>query len=170
MEYRTNRRTGDKISVIGFGTSAIPQTEEKEFIKTLNLAYENGINYYDLATSDASCFPVFGKAFEGVRKNVMYQLHFGADYTKGGYGWTTDAETIKRSVDWQLRQLKTDYIDYAFIHCMDEASDWKKYKDGGTLGYIGRLKEQGVCQTYLECRPILLRWCKRYWTAWRSTW
>ena len=83
MEYRTNRRTGDKISVIGFGTSAIPQTEEKEIIKTLNLAYENGINYYDLATSDASCFPVFGKAFEGVRKNVMYQLHFGADYTKG---------------------------------------------------------------------------------------
>ncbi len=144
MEYRTNRRTGDKISVIGFGTSAIPQTEEKQFIKTLNLAYENGINYYDLATSDASCFPVFGKAFEGVRKNVMYQLHFGADYTKGSYGWTTDAETIKRSVDWQLRQLKTDYIDYAFIHCMDEASDWKKYKDGGTLGYIGRLKEQGV--------------------------
>ena len=59
MEYRTNRRTGDKISVIGFGTSAIPQTEEKEFIKTLNLAYENGLNYYDLATSDASCFPVF---------------------------------------------------------------------------------------------------------------
>ena len=49
MEYRTNRRTGDKISVIGFGTSAIPQTEEKQFIKTLNLAYENGINYYDLA-------------------------------------------------------------------------------------------------------------------------
>lgn len=29
MEYRTNKRTGNRISVIGLGTSCIAETEEK---------------------------------------------------------------------------------------------------------------------------------------------
>ena len=29
VEYRTNKRTGDRISVIGLGTSYIAETEEK---------------------------------------------------------------------------------------------------------------------------------------------
>ena len=45
MEYRTNKRTGDRISVIGLGTSYIAETEEKEAIRVLEYAYENGINY-----------------------------------------------------------------------------------------------------------------------------
>lgn len=49
MEYRTNKRTGDRISVIGLGTSYIAETEEKEAVRALEYAYENGINYADLA-------------------------------------------------------------------------------------------------------------------------
>lgn len=45
VEYRTNKRTGDRISVIGLGTSYIAETEEKEAIRALEYAYENGINY-----------------------------------------------------------------------------------------------------------------------------
>ena len=144
MEYRVNRRTGDRIGVIGFGTSSIPEASEAEFTETLELAFRNGINYYDLATSDASCFPVFGKTFSGVRSQVLYQVHFGADYAQGSYGWTTDRDRIERSVDWQLAQLKTDYIDYAFIHCMDEEEDWNRYVEGGAYARIAQLKEQGV--------------------------
>lgn len=46
---------------------------------------------------------------------MYYQVHFGADYETGDYGWTTDLETVKRQVDWQLQALKTDYINYGFI-------------------------------------------------------
>lgn len=46
----------------------------------------------------------------------MYQIHFGANYETGTYGWTTNLEKIKKSVDWQLKELKTDYINYGFIH------------------------------------------------------
>ena len=56
-----------------------------------------------------------------MRRQVLYQVHFGANYAAGKpYSWTTDLETVKRSVAWQLEQLRTDYIDYGFIHCMDE--------------------------------------------------
>ncbi len=144
MEYRTNKRTGDRISVIGLGTSYIAETEEKEAIRALEFACENGINYADLATAGAKTFAYYGKAFSSVRKNMYYQVHFGANYESGEYGWTTDAETIRRSVDAQLTALKTDYIDYGFIHCLDEEKDWQAYQEGGALAYLLEQKKQGV--------------------------
>lgn len=63
MEYRTNRRTGDKISIIGLGASSISQAGEKEGIETLKMAFDNGINYFDLAGGDVECFPYYGEAF-----------------------------------------------------------------------------------------------------------
>ena len=115
MEYRTNKRTGDRISVIGLGTSYIAETEEKEAVQALEYAYENGINYADLATADAKTFIYYGKAFSSVRKNLFYQVHFGANYESGAYGWTMNVETIRRSVDAQLTALQTDYIDAGVI-------------------------------------------------------
>ena len=116
MDYRINRRTGDKISIIGLGASSISQAGGNEGIETLQMAYENGINYFDLAAGDAQCFKYYGEAFKDVRDKVMYQIHFGANYETGTYGWTTNLEKIKKSVDWQLKELKTDYINYGFIH------------------------------------------------------
>ena len=116
MEYRINKRTGDHISVIGLGTSYIAEAEEKEAIQALEYAYENGINYADLATADAKTFIYYGKAFSSVRKDMYYQVHFGANYESGTYGWTTNVETIRRSVDAQLTALNTDYIEFCVIH------------------------------------------------------
>lgn len=144
MEYRINKRTGDKISVLGFGTSYIAQADEKDAIATIRQAYEGGVNYFDLATAESRTFPYFGAALGDVRKNVRYQIHFGANYTGGPYGFTLDAEAIKKSIHWQLEKLGTDYIDYGFIHCLDEAADWRKYQKNGALAFLMELKEQGV--------------------------
>lgn len=144
MEYRTNHRTGDKISILGFGTSYIAEANEKDAVATIRRAYEGGINYFDLATAESKTFSYFGTALSAVRKNVNYQVHFGADYDSGTYGWSTDGETIRRSVEWQLAQLKTDYIDYGFIHCIDELSDWQEYQKNGAFSYLMQMKEQGV--------------------------
>lgn len=54
MEYRINRRTGDKISIIGIGTSSISEADEKEAVETLRKAFESGINYFDLASADCA--------------------------------------------------------------------------------------------------------------------
>ena len=144
MKYRTNKRTGDKISEIGMGTAYVVEAEKKEAVKTVRHAFEGGINYYDLAAGDGSAFAIFGEALSDVRDKVLYQIHFGADYSKGTYGWTLNLDAIKRSVDKQLTDLKTGYIDYGFIHCQDEHSDWEKYQKNGVLEYILQLKDQGV--------------------------
>ena len=122
MIYRTLPHGGEKISIIGLGNSSIGSSGEEETEKTIALALENGVNYFDMAAGDASPFPAYGRAISGCRERVYFQMHFGADYRSGKYGWTLDLEDIKRSIDWQLKALKTDYIDFGFLHCLDEAN------------------------------------------------
>lgn len=75
---------------------------------------------------------------------MFYQVHFGANYETGEYGWTTSLDKVKRQVDWQLKELKTDYIDFGFIHCLDSEDDWKQYQKNGVLDYLLEMKKSGV--------------------------
>ncbi|MBQ3411942.1 MAG: aldo/keto reductase [Oscillospiraceae bacterium] len=144
MKYRVNRKTGDSISEIGLGSSYMYEAGMDEAVRALRRAAEGGINYFDLAAGNGKTFPMYGEAFRDIRKDIFFQIHFGADYTKGEYGWSLDLDTIKRSVDKQLRELKTDYIDYGFIHCQDEISDWETYLKNGVYDYILALQKEGV--------------------------
>ncbi len=144
MEYRKLPHGTEEISIIGMGTSSIGAAGEAEAQATMELALEHGVNYFDLASADAVPFPAFGRAIAGQRDKVYFQIHFGANYETGEYGWTTDLETIKRSAAWQLDALQTDYIDFGFLHCMDEASDLHTVQTNGVLDLILDLKKQGV--------------------------
>ena len=139
MRYRKHTKTGDQISEIGMGSAYLYEADHDEAIAALRTAYEGGINYFDLAAGDGLAFTLWGEALADVRKQVLYQIHFGADYSKGTYGWSLDLDTVKKSVEWQLRELKTDYIDYGFIHCQDEQADWETYRKNGIYRYIQSL-------------------------------
>lgn len=144
MEYRKLPKGQEEISIIGFGGSSIHQSSEKEAVDVIETAIEQGINYFDMAVSEACSFDYYRKAFEGRRKDVYLQMHFGADYSSGKYGWTTDKETVNQGMDWLLKKLQTDYIDFGFIHCIDEESDLHNYIEGGVLAHIEELKKQGM--------------------------
>ena len=144
MEYRILPHGGEKIGVIGMGSSVIGAQPEEEIIAAVRAAFESGVNYSDMAGGHAAIFAAYGKALQGIRDKVYLQIHFGADYTSGEYGWTTELDEIKKSVAWQLENLQTDYIDVGFIHCLDEESDLAAYQANGVLDYVLDLKKQGV--------------------------
>lgn len=144
MEYRKLPHGQEQISMIGLGSSSLGPCGEEEMEKTVAMAIENGVNYFDMAAGDASPFPAYGRAVAGCRSQVYFQVHFGADYGSGKYGWTLKLDEIKRSVDWQLKALRTDYIDFGFIHCLDEEADLEAALRQGILGYMEELKNQGV--------------------------
>lgn len=144
MEYRKLPHGDEQISVIGMGASVVGEQAEIDIIETVHFALDAGINYFDMAGGHASIFPAYGKALEGNREKAMLQVHFGANYVTGEYGWTTNLDTIKKSIDWQLKNLKTDYIDFGFIHCLDEQADLVAYEKNGVLKFIMDLKTQGV--------------------------
>ena len=144
MVYRKLPHGGEEISIIGIGSSAIQASSDQEIEETVRYAVENGVNYFDMASAEAKPFSAYGRALSDCRKNVYFQIHFGADYSTGSYGWTTNLDRIKRSIDWQLTSLKTDYIDFGFIHCLDEISDLESMQNGGAIEHILKLKKQGV--------------------------
>lgn len=144
MLYRKLPRGEEKLSILGIGTSSIQASGEREIENIVSTAIENGINFFDMASSEAKPFAAYGRAIAGVRDRVYFQIHFGANYETGVYGWTTNLDTVKRSVDWQLKSLRSDYIDFGFIHCMDESADLHEVEKNGVIRYIEELKQQGV--------------------------
>lgn len=144
MEYRVHRRTGDSISAIGIGTGPVFEASEKEGVGAFAYACERGVNFVDFATAGAKTFEYAGRALACVREKMLYQVHFGANYETGEYGWTTELETVKRQVDWQMKELKTDYIDFGFIHCLDSPSDWTAYRENGVLDFLLEMKKAGA--------------------------
>ncbi len=131
MEYRKLPHGPEQISVIGMGASVVGEQKHEDIVKTVEYALDAGINYFDMAGGHATIFQAYGEVMAHRRKEAMLQVHFGANYVTGEYGWTTNLDTVKKSVDWQLKQLKTDYIDFGFIHCLDEASDLQTYEKNG---------------------------------------
>lgn len=144
MLYRKLPKGEEEISILGIGTSSIQASGEKEIEEIVVTAIENGINFFDMASSEAKPFAAYGRAMAGVRDKVYVQIHFGANYETGTYGWTTNLDTVRRSIDWQLKELKTDYIDFGFIHCIDESADLHEVEKNGIIRYIEELKDQGV--------------------------
>lgn len=144
MEYRKLPHGEEQISIIGLGNSSLGAAGEREIAATVTMALEAGVNYFDMAAGDAAPFPAYGRAVAGCREKVYFQVHFGADYRSGKYGWTLELDEIKRSVEWQLKALRTDYIDFGFLHCIDELSDLEAARAQGTLAYLEELKRQGV--------------------------
>lgn len=144
MEYRKLPHGDEQISVIGLGTSVVGEASVKNVVETVTFALDSGINYIDLAGGHAAIFPGIGEALAGRRTDAYLQLHFGADYTSGEYGWNPTLEGVKRSVAWQLEQLKTDYIDFGFMHCLDESGDLADYERNGVLRYLLDMQAQGV--------------------------
>lgn len=144
MEYRKLPKGKEQISILGLGSSSVGASGKKEIEETAAAALENGINFFDMASSDSAPFEAYGNVMGDCRGQVFFQIHFGANYETGKYGWTVNLDTIKRSVDWQLKALKTDYIDFGFIHCIDEEADLDRVISGGILDYICDLQKDGV--------------------------
>lgn len=146
MEYRLlpHGNENEKFSVLGLGMGGIGKTSPDEIEKIIRKAIENGINFFDLCTAGATYAPV-GRAIKDRREKVFLQVHFGAVYDENGeYGWCRDFETIKSTFLWELEQLGTDYVDFGFLHCVDEDEDLDDLLKIGVLDYLKELKKQGV--------------------------
>ena len=116
MEYRKLPRGTEEISILGLGNSSMGQSGEKEVQASVEMALENGINYFDMAAADDVPFAPFGRAVAGCRNKVYFQVHFGAEYRTGTYGWTLDLDKV----------ISGGTLDYM-----------KRLKEQGVIRHIG---------------------------------
>ena len=64
MQYHKVPKGAEQISVLGIGTSSIQASGEEEIEKIVDAAIENGINFFDMASSEAKPFAAYGRAIK----------------------------------------------------------------------------------------------------------
>jgi 1-deoxyxylulose-5-phosphate synthase len=114
-------KSGLKVSLVGIGTGSSGwgrqsnQTRlgQEEFTRQMRHAFDNGINFFDLADQYGS-HPFFTKAMKGVPRDK---------YVIQSKSRSRQAADAREDIDRFLKELNTDYIDSLIIHCVTEG-DW----------------------------------------------
>lgn len=163
MTYRTNRHTGDRVSLLGFGMMRLPSVDgrsareggnggiDQEMVNQMvDYAMEHGVNYFD--TSPAYCQ---GKSEEstGIALNRHPREKYFVATKLSNFARST--WTREKSIEIyhnSLKALQVDYIDYMLLHSvgnggMEEFSD--RYLKNGVLDFLleerkaGRIRNLG---------------------------
>lgn len=130
-------RTGKKVSVVGFPGLALIHHEQEECNAAIVKAYENGVNYYDVA-------PAYGKGDCEIKMGIALQALdrdkiFLACKTK-----MRDKEGARMELERSLERLKTDYFDLYQLHCIFTPEEVKQaLGPGGAMETVLKAKEQG---------------------------
>ena len=145
MEHRKLPHGGEEIGVLGIGTGSLHAAPPEEIRAVAETAVANGINFFDLCAGGKSVYEPFGRAIEGRRKELYFQLHFGAVYNAAGeYAWSRDLSEIKETFAREMKALRTDYVDFGFLHCIDDDGDFDDIMRGGIFDYVTGLRRDGV--------------------------
>jgi predicted aldo/keto reductase-like oxidoreductase len=143
MQYKINSKSGDSLSVLGFGCMRFPRglTAQIDMEKTEKLilaAVERGVNYFDTAYIYGGSEVALG---EILHKNSLREKIFLA--TKLPFTQCRGAGDFERLFRTQLGRLKTDYIDYYLIHNISDAPSWRALCEMGIEGWIAEKKASG---------------------------
>ena len=145
MEYRKLPHGNERIGTLGLGSGGLQNSAPEEIQAVIATAIAHGINFFDLCAGGKSVYEPFGRAIKGKRDKIYFQLHFGAVYKSNGeYGWSRNLRAIQNTFEWELNALGTDYVDFGFLHCIDEQSDFDDIKRNGIFDFVKQLKAKGV--------------------------
>jgi predicted aldo/keto reductase-like oxidoreductase len=146
MKYRTFPKTGEKVSLLGFGCMRLPvvdgdhaKIDEAEAVRMIRYAIDNGVNYFDTAYvyHGGASEVVLGKALQdGYREKVFIADKLPLMHVKA-------TEDVPALLDEQLRRLNTTRIDMYLLHDVRE-KPWEKVKALGMLDVLKEKQAQGL--------------------------
>jgi predicted aldo/keto reductase-like oxidoreductase len=138
MQYRTNPKTGEKISALAFGCMRFNK-DEKEVERQIRYAMEQGVNYFDTAyiypNSEATLGRILAK--DGMRQKVNIATKLPHNNVRK-YG------DLDRIFGTQMERLQTDHIDYYLIHMLGNVRSWKRLTELGIEKWIDEKKTSGA--------------------------
>jgi aryl-alcohol dehydrogenase-like predicted oxidoreductase len=131
IEKRSLGRTGEMLSIIGFGGIVVKDASPENAAKVVKLAVDSGINYFDVAPSYGDAEVKLGPALEPYRKNIFLACKTGKR--------TKNESRIE--LEQSLRNLRTDHFDLYQHHAVTTLEDVDKILGPG-----------GAMETFLEAR------------------
>jgi len=142
MKYRTDIKSGNQLSIIGFGCMRFPRNMTRiDLRRTEQIivkAVEEGVNYFDTAYTYNGSEDALGQIFA---KNNLRDKIFLA--TKMPYPKCKIYDDFESLFQSQLARLKTDYIDYYLIHCLIDTNVWENLCGLGIEKWIHEKKASG---------------------------
>ena len=143
MNYRYLGNTGLLVSEISIGCEGFSGNHCQNTKMLLDMAERNGINYFDLYTSNPEIRSGVGNALLGRREKFIIQSHICSIWKNGQYKRTRDIKEVKEGFQEMLSLLQTEYIDVGMIHYVDSIQDWEDILKGPVLQYALELKKNG---------------------------
>jgi hypothetical protein len=156
MLYRQAGKTGQLLSILGFGCMRLPTLEGKAHLidvekaqAMVDYAIHHGVNYFDTAYVYHSEVPFhagmselfLGHALGAQRQKVQVA-------TKLPSWFVNSRADMDRFLDEQLGRLQTNHIDFYLVHALTEQL-WQKLSQLGLAAFLdaaladGRIKHAG---------------------------
>ncbi len=158
-------KTGRRVTVIGLGTAPIglsgyqdpnfdQKRSEKESLCAIETAIEHGITFFDTAPAYGNKVPTDGWSTDRASERMLGLIlgQYRADReqlfiaTKNMFD-QMDADGIRRSLDYSLKLLQTDYVDLFQIHGIVansfRADNWRQFVTDEVLQVFLDLQKEG---------------------------
>ncbi len=151
MTYRRNPKTGESVSLLGYGCMRWPTVEatgelDQEAINALvDEALAHGVNYFD--TSPAYCKGASERATGIALSRHPRSSYFIATKLSNFAGSTRSREKSIEMYHNSFRELQVDYIDYMLLHSVGGGDGLplfrQRYIDNGMLDFLLAEREAG---------------------------
>jgi len=181
MTYRRNHKSGEKVSLLGYGMMRLPVKGEgtarenpkapidQEMVNRLvDYAIDHGVNYFD--TSPAYCQGLSehstGIALHRHKRNQYYVATKLSNFAPETWTRQASMEMFENS----MKELQVDYIDYLLLHGIGMGDDAlatfnSRYMDNGILDWLveqqrrGRIRNLGFSyHGDIKIFDLLLQW------------
>ncbi len=157
MTYRTNPKTGEKVSLLGYGCMRWPvvadgsgresdaELDQDAINSLVDYALAHGVNYFD--TSPAYCKGFSERATGIALKRHPRDKYFIATKLSNFASSTWSREASLAMYHNSFKELQVDYIDYLLLHAVGMGKGMKEYEaryiDNGVLDFLLEEREAG---------------------------
>lgn len=143
MTYRVQHRSGDKVSLLGFGMMRLPDDQD-EVNRLVDYAIAHGVNYFDTAPmyKGGNSEPMTGIALSRHPR----EKYFVATKLSNQRETLWSREDGIKMYEQSFERLKVDYIDYYLLHSVGGGGVEtlkKRFMDNGLLEFLLKERESG---------------------------
>ncbi|MDD4109648.1 MAG: aldo/keto reductase [Prolixibacteraceae bacterium] len=134
LPRRVLGKTGEKLSVIGFGGIMLNDNPQDFANELVSKAYELGVNYYDVAPTYGNAEEKLGPALKPYRSNCFLACK------------TTqrEAEGARKELENSLKNMQTDHFDLYQLHALTTEEDVNKvFAPGGAMETFVKARQEG---------------------------
>ena len=135
MDKRILGKTGELLSIIGFGGIVVMDEEPKNAAIIVSKAIDRGLNYFDVAPQYGNAQERLGPALKPYRSNVFLTCK------------TMMRNKDKAKTDFQnsLKKLETDYFDSYLLHGVNTVDEVNQISGpNGALEFFIEAKNKGL--------------------------